>query len=579
MVRIGLDNVTYTGAQILGAISSWKSEAFYLDVVYPPALHSFFSPFCPSKIVPVPSLEEVNKAQADLKEKPNAHGVMFSNYGYVSREHLPHLWRRCQLFDLADHMRLLVQWLQENQAALCNDFLDDLLGSEARHWKISSLGLREVMCLKEEDYLSAQVIETLLEAIQECYKDKVLCISFHFLETWDPDQRREKSNYWESIMTRRLRSYGRRTTKAFAVVRILQNHWGLLCVDLIRGEFSFGDSMDQGIVLLTDDVMSTIRKVECWLRQAGLMDSPWPLNIARLDVPQQPHDSGSGGVIVLNTIECSVNPSIEPWTHPRTAYHRIRYLQAASGYRNLSQLNEDLELHRERLLSSLLSGNDLRPQGQGNFQSEPSGDDGREPQRDHLLSSVLTEKAPESQEQGSFRSELNGDDGREPQRDHFQPSALTEKDPEFQDQGSFQSELSGDGREPQQGDIYQSREAAIEQLRRWAQRSGFRLLIGHTKTGKEMKVRLDCSGLKRQRKEPYSSGQHDPKSKRRTDCGFHINIRSTQKIPDWYITSIVGPHNHDLDRGNAITRKKPNNEGGDQLAMCDNLWVIPMFVI
>ncbi|KAK3826003.1 MAG: hypothetical protein J3Q66DRAFT_396904 [Benniella sp.] len=465
----------YTGAQILAVISSWKPEALYIGVENSSWLYP-----APQGI-DVPSLEEVNKAQTDLEGKPNALGAVFSCYGYVARDNLPHLWRLCTLFDLADRMRSLERWLQDNQAAICNGFMDDLLKSEAKDWKLSSWGLKEAMCLVDEGHLSARVIATLLEEIQMCYKDKVLCIPPHFLTNWDPDRRTDTSNYWEHIMAMRLVSFRKKTTKAFAVVRIHPNHWGLLCVDFTRREFSFGDSMDQGVVRLTEDVKSTICKIVRWLRQAGLMDSPWPSDIARLNVPQQPHDSGSSGVIALNTIECFGDPSIEPWTHLRSAYHRIRYLQVVSGYCNLSRLNEE----------------------------------DREPQRgDRLQSAVLSETGSESQEESSFQSELSEDDGRDPQEGH----------------------------------VYESREAAIEQLRRWAQRSRFRLMIGHTKTGKESKVRLNCSGPKRQRKGPYSSGQPEPRSKKRTDCGFHINIRSNQKIaPAWHITSIVNPHNHTLD--------------------------------
>ena len=124
-------------------------------------------------------------------------------------------------------------------------------------------------------------------------------------------------------------------TKAFAIIPMPPDHWGLLCVDFLRREISFGDSMDQGIVRLTEDVKSAIHRAVLWLRHVGLMDSSWPSDIARLSVPRQPQGSGSSGVIALNTIECSINPSAEPWIHPRSAYHRIRYLQVASGYRNV----------------------------------------------------------------------------------------------------------------------------------------------------------------------------------------------------------------------------------------------------
>jgi len=91
----------YTGVQLLDVKSSWKSEALYLGLDY-----SHWLLFIRMG-VGVPSLEEVNKAHADLKGKPNVLGVVFSHYGYVSKESLPRLRRKCMLFDLADRMRHL----------------------------------------------------------------------------------------------------------------------------------------------------------------------------------------------------------------------------------------------------------------------------------------------------------------------------------------------------------------------------------------------------------------------------------------------------------------------------------------
>ena len=79
---------------------------------------------------------------------------------------------------------------------------------------------------------------------------------------------------------------------------------------------------------------------------------------------------------------------------------------------------------------------------------------------------------------------------QEPQEgDHLLLPELSESEVE----SSIQlSELSDDNDpEPQEGDIFVSREAAIDQLRRWAQHSGFKLMIGHTKKGSEMKGMSD----------------------------------------------------------------------------------------
>ena len=322
----------YTGAQLLAVKSSWTPNALYSSVAYSPSEILFISTSV--GVLPleeVPPLEEANKAHADLERKPNALGCVFSHYGYVAREYLPHLRRKCKLFDLADRMRRLKQWLQKNQAALRNGFMDDLLRSEEKDWRLSSWGLSEVMCLMDEGSLSVPVIETLLEQIQLCYKDKVFCILPRFIA----DQRKGStpSQHWGA----RIAIQEGSVTKAFAVIRMPPDHWGLLCVDFSRREVSFGDSMDQGVARITEDVRSAIHTVVSWVRAIGLIDSSWPSDVASLSVPQQPHGSGSGGVIALNTIECSINPSIEPWTHPRSAYHRIRYLQVASGYCKVRQ--------------------------------------------------------------------------------------------------------------------------------------------------------------------------------------------------------------------------------------------------
>ncbi|KAF9364907.1 hypothetical protein BGX34_012149 [Mortierella sp. NVP85] len=498
----------YTGVQLLPVKSSWKQEALYVGLVYSSMIASVIVLF--HKGDSVPSLEEVNKAHADLEGKPDAVGVWFSYFGYVPRESLRRLRHKCKVFDLADRMRRLKQWLQENHAAIRNDFMDDILRPKANGWILDFGRLGEIMCLMDEGYLGAPVIETLINKFQTCYWNKV-CILPGVLTIQNTDHRMSfpRSDDWHDIRM------GRKT-KVFAIVCMPPDHWGLLCFDFSRREISFGDSMDQGFVRLTEDVKSAILTVVRWSRDAEVMDGAWSPDIARLNVPQQPHGSGSGGVIALNTIECSINPSVEPWTHSRSAYHRIRYLQVASGYRKLSQLNEA----------------------------------DREPQAEHLLqSSVLNESDPTPQEGGCLQLSEHNEDDQEPQEEHcLQPSMLDESDPEPQEGDHLQlSERDEDDREPRADDVYESREAAIGQLRRWAQRSGFKLMIGHTKTGKELKVRLDCGGPKQQRRGPYSSGQHDPRPKKRTDCNFHINIRSPQKIaPAWHITSIVNSHNHDL---------------------------------
>ncbi|KAG0200263.1 hypothetical protein BGX31_004094 [Mortierella sp. GBA43] len=68
------------------------------------------------------------------------------------------------------------------------------------------------------------------------------------------------------------------------------------------------------------------KAINLWLRVCGARVENWSQVVGRFHVPRQPAGSGSCGVIALNAIECSMNPSLGLWTAEESTFHRQRYL-------------------------------------------------------------------------------------------------------------------------------------------------------------------------------------------------------------------------------------------------------------
>ena len=262
----------------------------------------------------IPPLEVVNEVLAFLKRNPGVPGFMFVNYGYVPRELFASLRYSCKLFDLANYLGRMEQW--ENQVALSNGFrnlFDDLLKSGPNILEYQSkpyLGVGEFMRLMKRDYLNNAVIGDLLGAIQEHYGNKILWIPHEVLLGWIENMDKHTGlplrhaqfswEHGEPLI------HGGSVTKVFALVRLTPAYWGVLCVDFLCREISFGGTVDQ---LTKYYITSAILAVGYWLRHIGAMDPLWTLDWT-IDIasPSARHGNGSCEVIALYTVNSSMQP-------------------------------------------------------------------------------------------------------------------------------------------------------------------------------------------------------------------------------------------------------------------------------
>jgi Ulp1 family protease len=114
------------------------------------------------------------------------------------------------------------------------------------------------------------------------------------------------------------------SNKIFAVVE-MSNHWGAVCVDFKERRVHFGDSMKR---TFPSDVRKAIAR---WLVHLGMDLTKWDSSVHLFHVPRQ-INSGSCGVVALNTIERTLNGKLSIWTNNHAACHRLRLMQLMTGY-------------------------------------------------------------------------------------------------------------------------------------------------------------------------------------------------------------------------------------------------------
>src|SRR3954470_8812250 len=70
-------------------------------------------------------------------------------------------------------------------------------------------------------------------------------------------------------------------------------------------------------------------------------------------------------------------------------------------------------------------------------------------------------------------------------------------------------------------------------------------------------VRLECDyGRKPTEKKVINPSKHRAAGSKRTNCPFHINIRSPRSLGiRWHITTFLDSHNHDLTTNSAILKQ------------------------
>ena len=185
--------------------------------------------------------------------------------------------------------------------------------------------IRSFCYFAEERFVDDDSVRSLMELFSMLYgaDGRHLFIPPLILEGW-------RSNaHWANWEWEKKSMNGGKAEKVFAIV-LMSQHWGAFCVDLTRRKIQFGDSLSRPI---PNDAVSGVRG---WLRLSGQDLRHWSSTVDKFDVPQQPITSGSCAIIAANTIECTLNPAIECWTHQRSAYHRTRYLKLLIGYVKVS---------------------------------------------------------------------------------------------------------------------------------------------------------------------------------------------------------------------------------------------------
>ncbi|KAF9151639.1 hypothetical protein BGX20_005370, partial [Mortierella sp. AD010] len=116
-------------------------------------------------------------------------------------------------------------------------------------------------------------------------------------------------------------------SKVFAVVQ-MGDHWGAACIDFKERRVYFGDSMKR---TFPSDARKAIAR---WLVHIGMDLTKWDPCVHLFHVPRQVN-SGSCGVIALNTIERVLNGKLSIWTNGHAACHRLRLMQLMTGYSSL----------------------------------------------------------------------------------------------------------------------------------------------------------------------------------------------------------------------------------------------------
>ncbi|KAG0362054.1 hypothetical protein BGX24_005206 [Mortierella sp. AD032] len=110
----------------------------------------------------------------------------------------------------------------------------------------------------------------------------------------------------------------------------LPDHWAYFRLDLRRSAFYFGDSLNNGIPKAR---ITKVKKfIAMTIQPLGSNINPdihWPTKM--YNMPQQPKDSGSCGVIVLNTIQHAFDPLTPIWTSESNQEHRAHMLKLASS--------------------------------------------------------------------------------------------------------------------------------------------------------------------------------------------------------------------------------------------------------
>ncbi|KAG0329173.1 hypothetical protein BG000_000170, partial [Podila horticola] len=126
------------------------------------------------------------------------------------------------------------------------------------------------------------------------------------------------------------------------------DHWAFFWLDMQHSKFLFGDSLgsDQPAARITRLKNFIAKTLHTDQNESG-KDEQWPT--LRYDMPNQPDNSGSCGIIALNAIQHALDPSIPIWTPDNNQEHRAHLLELASR-RKSNQWYHNLTLFYQSLV-------------------------------------------------------------------------------------------------------------------------------------------------------------------------------------------------------------------------------------
>ncbi|KAK3826005.1 MAG: hypothetical protein J3Q66DRAFT_421104 [Benniella sp.] len=477
----------------------------------------------------VPPLDHIKRAQVDLERNPTAHGVVMGTGYFVTHERLQELSLMREALDkeCVKHIR---EWMESLHIE--DIFHFELIESDV--WVMDTrITVEDATSLIDHNPVGSGVMQALLQDMASTYPDLIL-VTPNDISSWRADKTRLSLDFKKRMALAQERISQGTADKIFAALD-MQGHWAVLCVDFTAHKIKFGDSLNPGqhITKHITSIPSIAKSVLGLLATCDIFDPSWSLtDMETMAVPQQPSDYNAGGVIALNVIERSVNGDIEAWTVATSDRIRLRYLMAVLFYKSLTtEPREDNqgEEAREAEAEAMEVEEAMEAEAEAREVEEAmeveeaeevvseAEEDMEEVEEEAEEVESEAEEDWEPEEEEAEEEEEEAEEDWEPEEEEVESEAEEDWEPEE----GYTFRLPPDGE-----DINQVRDRtrrwAIERLKTWGGREGFGLKVGHTKTGKEWKVRLDC-----------------------TSCNFRVNIRSSTKSSEWRITSISYPHNHD----------------------------------
>ncbi|KAF9946978.1 hypothetical protein BGZ70_002936 [Mortierella alpina] len=187
--------------------------------------------------------------------------------------------------------------------------------------------------LKKESWLDDGSLEIVLDSFRSRYGrgDRNLFVPVTKILLWMRDAKEEGfDSNWHLDGTQ-----SGVLEKVFVIVPF-GNHWGSLCIDFVRRQVFFGDSLFKALPCTVRDAIVK------WLAYQKVDLSTWDPCIRMMAVPTQPSTSGSCGVIACNAIERAIDPSVPCWSEETAACHRLRLLRILTGFPKISQETECL---------------------------------------------------------------------------------------------------------------------------------------------------------------------------------------------------------------------------------------------